>query len=121
MLTMASPHNGHGDALPMSGRKWAGRPIACRVLGWAEQQLGKAHEALRIIREQTPEDLYPLDLLFGGSPVALINEGLLAVAARRLARGAGFLPRPARSSISPRSRCSEHRPHRHPCQKETRT
>jgi hypothetical protein len=88
---MVNRHNGHGAALPMSGPEWPGTPIPYRVVGWAAQQLDMAREALRTIRERTPEDFYPLDLLFGGCPEALVNEGLLVVVARRLTKAAEYL------------------------------
>jgi hypothetical protein len=61
------------------------------VLFWAEQDLVEAHAALRLIREETPEELYPLDLMHGGGRHALINAGLLVVTARELAKAADFL------------------------------
>src|SRR5262245_12561816 len=87
---MAIPH-GHGETLPLSGPGWAGTPIAYRVLGWAEQHLREAHDALCIIREETPEGLYPRDLMHGGGRHALVNAGLLVVTAREVAKAAGFL------------------------------
>ena len=88
---MSKLHTDRAEALPMSGPTWAGTPIAYRVLGWAGQKLGRAHEALFILREQTPEEFYPLDICFGDNPNALNAEGLLLVAARRLARAADSL------------------------------
>jgi hypothetical protein len=87
---MVIPH-GHGETLPMSGPGWAGTPIAYRVLGWADQHLREAHDALCIIREETPAGLYPRDLLHGGGRHALVNAGLLVVTAREVAKAAALL------------------------------
>jgi hypothetical protein len=75
----------------MSGPRRAGIPIAYRVLDWAHQELVEAHVALRIIREETPGTLYPLDLMHGGGRHALVNAGLLVMTARELAAAADFL------------------------------
>jgi len=88
---MSKCHDGHAEVLPMSGPRRAGTPIAYRVLGWAEQHLREAHAALCIIREETPEGLYPRDLMHGGGRHALVNAGLLVVTAREFAKAADFL------------------------------
>jgi hypothetical protein len=75
----------------MSGPGWAGTPIAYRVLDWAERHLREAHDALCIIREETPEGLYHATSCTAVAGTRWSNAGLLVVTAREFAKAAGFL------------------------------
>jgi hypothetical protein len=78
---------------PMSGPEYVGRPMPYRLLMWAYNTIVDALEALTGIRERTYPEFYPLDIGFGGNPERLVDEGLLIVAARRVADAAQLLAR----------------------------